>query len=98
MIDCVVMNQGAAPAAFRAETFRQHADHVAEFLARQMPIRPGRVDEVEQFIFVPIFRRRRGDDLLGEHIERLFRNDQTIQFAALDRTQQGDAFDQFIPG
>src|SRR5207244_11856695 len=36
MVHRVVMNQGGAATAFRAESFRQHPEHVIKLLLRQM--------------------------------------------------------------
>ena len=75
MIDCIVMNQRRAPAALGAETFSQHFHYAVEFFASEIAIRPGRTDQVEGLVFIPILSGRRGDNLLCQNIERFFRND-----------------------
>src|SRR5712671_3141561 len=96
MIDCVMMNQRRAPSTLCAETFGKHCHNLIELTAREIAVRPGCTDEVEEFIFIPIFRRSCGNDLLREHIQRFFRNRQAVEFATMNATQQGRAFDQFI--
>src|SRR5256885_1995921 len=96
MIHGVVMNQRRAPAAFGAETFSQHLDYAVEFVATQISIRPGHTNSFEQYVLVQILSRARRDNLLRQNIERLFRNQQSIQLAAPNRAQQCGAFDQFV--
>ena len=96
VIHGVMMNQRGAPAAFGAETFGQHFYDALEFCPREISIGPGGTSEFKKFRFVPILAGSCGDNLLRENIERFFRNDQAIQFAATNATQQCGALHQFI--
>jgi hypothetical protein len=96
MIYGIVMNQCRASPALGAKTIGEHLDDAVEFFARQISIGPRRTNELEERIFIPIFGGSGGDDLLGENIQRLFRNQQTIKLTASNTTQQRSAFDEFI--
>ncbi len=48
--------------------------------SRQIAIRIGGAHQVRRLFLLPIFAGGAGDDLLGEHIERLLRHLQAIQF------------------
>src|SRR4029078_11556353 len=80
----------------RAEAFGEHADDGTEILARQGPIGPGAAHALEQRVFAPVLGGDLGNDLLGQHVERLFRNAQAVQFAASDAVEQRRAFHQVI--
>ena len=54
----------------------------SKVLARQIAIRPGAADSAEQLVLVPLPRGRLGDDLLGQHVERLLGNRQAVELAA----------------
>ena len=87
MIDCIVMNQRRASAALGAETFGKHFHYAVEFFAGDIAIWPGRTDKLEELIFIPILGGSRGDNLLGQDIQRLFRNGQAIKLATTDTTE-----------
>jgi hypothetical protein len=74
MIDRVMMNQRRAASALCAKAFGKHSHNLVELTAREVAVRPGRTDELEEFVLIPIFRRSRGHNLLREHIQRLFGN------------------------
>src|SRR4029077_756024 len=96
MIDCVMMNQRRASSTLCAETFGKHYHNLIKFTAREIAVRPGGTDELEEFILIPIFRRSCGNDLLREHIQRFFRNRQAVELATINTTQQRHTLDQFI--
>ena len=73
VIDGVVVDQRAAPAAAGGEALGQHAHDGGEILARQRPIGPGPADQRKKLVFVPFPPRDLGDDLLRQHVERLLR-------------------------
>ena len=95
-VDRVAMDQRAAPADPGGEPFRQHADDGVELLARQIAVGPGAPQAVEQLRLLPVLRRDLGDDLLGQHVERLFGNGQPVELAAPDAVEQRRAFDQIV--
>ena len=92
----VVMDQRAAPAAAGAKALRQHADHGVEIGARQRPIGPGAAEQREELVLAPLARRHFGDDLLRQHVERLFRDREAIEFPAVHTVEQRRAFDQLV--
>ena len=96
MIYRVVMNQRRAAASLCAETFSKHCHNLIELTARKVAIWPGRANELEEIILIPIFRGSCGNDLLRQHIQRFFGNRQSIEFATINATQQRCAFDQLI--
>ena len=96
MVDGVVMDQRAAPAAPGAEAFGQHADHGREILARQRAVRPGAADQRIQLVLVPFARRDLGDDLLRQHVERLLGDRQPVELAAAHAVEQRRALDQLV--
>ena len=92
----IMMNQGRASPALGAKTFGDHLDDTVEFFARQISIWPRRTNELKESVFIPILNGSRCNDLLGQHIQRFFRNGEAIELAAMDATQQRHAFHQFI--
>ncbi len=92
------MQQGAAAPAAGAESVRQHAHTLVEFLAAQLPVRIRSAHEIEQLLLGPFARGHFGGYLLGEHVERCRRNLQAVQFAAPYRVEQRRAFHQFVAG
>src|SRR6266699_5054281 len=96
MMDRVMMNQCRAPPTLCAETFGKHCHNLVELSAREIAVRPGRTDELEELVFIPIFRRSCGNDLLREYIQRFFGNDQAVEFAAMHAAQQRRALYQLI--
>ena len=96
MVYGVVMEQRAAAAAPAGEAFSQHRDDGGKILPRQRAIRPGAAEEGEELVLLPFPRCNFGDDLLRQHIERLFRNRQSVEFAAADAVEQCRALDQFV--
>ena len=73
VVDGVVVDERAAPAAPRAEAVGQHVDHGREVLARQRAIGPGAAQQRVELVLAPFPRRHLGHDLLRQHVERLLR-------------------------
>ena len=90
------MDQRATPAAAGGEPLGQHVHDRGKILARQRAVRPGAAQAVVQRRLGPVLRRDFGNDLLGQHVERLVRNGQPIEFAAADAVQQRRAFHQIV--
>ena len=88
--------QRAAPAAPRAKPSASIADDGSEILARQRAIRPGAAQQREELVLVPFPCRDFGDDLLRQHVERLLRDREAVEFAAADAVEQRRAFDQLV--
>ena len=98
VVDAVVVDQRAAAAAAGAETFRQHSYHRREILPRQRAIGRCAAHQCIEFVLVPIARGHFRNDLLGQHVERLFRNDKPIELAAADAVEQRRALHQLVAG
>ncbi len=96
MIDAVVMQQRAAPAAPRREAFAQHRDQRVEIGARQRAVRPGAAQQGVKLILRPVLCRDFRDDLLGENIERLMGNLQPVELLAAHAVEQRRAFDEIV--
>ena len=89
---------GAAPAAPRGEAFRQHAHHRREILPRQRAVGRGTAHERVELVLVPFARGHFGDDLLGQHVERLLRDGEPVELAAADAVEQRRALHQLVAG
>ncbi len=94
----VMVEEGAAPAAPGAEALGQHGDQRVEVRAGQAPIGPGPAESGVEGFLPPILGRGLGDDLLGQHVERLRGNREPVELAALDALQQRRAFHQLVAG
>ncbi len=90
------MDERAMAAAARAESLRQHRDALVELLALQIPIAIGAAHELEQLPLPPLPRGDLGGDLLSEHVERILRHDQPVQFAAPHRIEQRGALHELV--
>ena len=90
------MDQRAAPAASGGKALRQHAHHRGKILARKRPIGPGPAQARKQRLLFPFSRGDFGDDLLGEHVERLLGNDQAIELAAAHAVDERRGFDEIV--
>src|ERR1044071_1505369 len=94
---CVMMNKGAPPAALRAATFCEHADHIIKFFARQVAIRPGGAHELKKAFLITILAAGARDNLLSQNIQRLFGYQQTIQITPFHAPEHRGALDEFVP-
>ena len=65
---------------------------------RQVPVGPGALHQSEQRSLVPGVHRTRGDDLLGEHVERRLGHPHRVQLALVHRPEQRRALDQLVAG
>ena len=70
--------------------------HGVELGARQVAVRIGTTRQCIQFILSVIARRDLGHDLLRQHIKRLGRDDQPVEFAALHAVEQRRALHQIV--
>ena len=90
------MDQRPPPAATGAKALGQHADDRDKIFAPQRPVWPGTTHQREELVLLPLPRRDLGDDLLRQHIERLFGDREAIELAAIDTIQQGRALDELV--
>ena len=96
VVDGIVMDQRATPAAAGGEPLGQHVHDRRKVLACQRAVRPGAAQAVVQRRLGPVLRCDLGNDLLGQHVERLVRNGQPIEFATPDAVQQCRALHQIV--
>ena len=96
VFDAIPMQVCAACAYARGVALGQHLQHRIELLALQIAVRHRAAEVVEQLGFDPFPCSHFGDDLLAEHIQRLRRQDQRVEFTARHAMQQRCAFHQFI--
>ena len=78
------------------ETVGEHAHGGVELIAREIAVGIGATQDVVQRVFVPFLAGDFGHDLLREHVERLRRLDQRVEFAAAHAVEQGGAFHQVV--
>ncbi len=95
-VDRVVVQQRAVASAARGVTLGEHAHDAHEVLADEFAIRPGAAQQRVKPLLVPLARRRLGDDLLGQHVQRTLGDDQAVQLAAAHAVEQCGAFDQLV--
>src|SRR5262249_37644710 len=67
-----------------------------ELLAREVAIRPGLADEIEESLLVPGFARGRRDDLLGEDVERACGHRSPVEQGSPDRGKQRGTLDELV--
>src|SRR5262249_50389908 len=97
MVDGIVIDQSAVAATSSAVALGEHLDDFVEVLPRQLTIRIGASDHLEELTIVPLARGHLGNDLLSQHIQRLFRYPKLVQLAAANGIQQGSAFNEVVP-
>src|SRR5260221_8162164 len=90
------MDEGAAPAAPRAEAVGEHAHHVGEILARQVAVGKGATDQRIELVLAAVARSDLGDDLLRQHVERLFGDGQAVELAAAHAVDEGRTLDELV--
>ena len=73
-VDLIAMEHCTATPAGGCDALGEHGDHGIEIFARQCPIRVGAADHCIQAVLTPAFHGGRGDNLLGEDVERIFRD------------------------
>jgi hypothetical protein len=96
MVHGVVMDQRAPPAATGAEALGQHRNDGGKILAPKLPVGPRAAHQREELVLFPLSRSDFGDDLLRQHVERLFRDREAVELAAIDAIQQGRTLDELV--
>ncbi len=92
----VAVDVGCAVSAARREAVGQHPHDVEKLLAREIRIRVRATHEIVEIAFGPFGRRDLGDDLLREHVERLFWNRQPVELATGNGIEQRRALDELV--
>ena len=75
----------------------KHLHDFLEFLECQIPVRVSATDQCKERLLIPLLRCHFGNNLLGQHVERLLGHSEAVELAAPDRIQQSRAFGQIIP-
>ena len=92
----VAVQVGGTHAAARGETFGQHAHDRVEIRARECAVGMRAAHQRVQRVLVPRAAGDLGDELLRQHVQRLRRLHQRVEFAAAHGVQQGGAFHQVV--
>ena len=90
------MQIGAAAAALGADAVGQHAHHGVEIPALEIAVWIRAAHEREQLVLAVFARRHFGDDLLREHVERMFGDVQAVELAAAHGIEQRGAVDELV--
>ena len=95
-IDNITVQVGATPTTARMETVGQHLYHVDKLLFCQVVIRARTFEHLVQCLLMPFAPGYLGNDLLGQYIQRMLRNQDTVKFIPPDRVEHGYRFHQVI--
>src|ERR1700685_4147256 len=87
VVDGIVVDQRATPAAAGGESLGQHVYDRGKVLLCQRAVRPGTAQPFVQRRLGPVLCCELRNDLLGQHVKRLVRNGQSIEFATSDAVQ-----------
>ena len=82
-MDAIAKDVGAVAAARRLDAVAEKAEKFFEGFAREIAIGPGACEEREEVVLLPGLCSTGGDDLLHEDVERLRRDFEPIERAAL---------------
>ena len=80
-----------------AEPLGQHSHDLAKRLETEIAVRVGLSNQGKKLALLPFLGPHHGDYLLGQHIERLFGDHQSIELAALGCIYQTGALHQLVP-
>src|SRR5262249_33416023 len=90
------MKECAATATTARETFREHGDNAREHVGARGEKGRGPPQHMKQLILAPFACTDFGDDLLSEHVERIFGDHQPIKLAAVDAIDKSCALDELV--
>ena len=85
-----------APAPAGGEALGQHPDDRIEVVAGQRTEGPAAPHQIEERVLLPVLRCDLGDDLLGEHVERLLGNCEPVELAAANAVEERGALDEIV--
>ena len=95
-IDRIAMDQRPTTAPAGGEALGQHPDNRIEVVPRQRAEGPAAPQQVEERVLLPVLRCNLGDDLLGEHVERLLGNREPVELAAANAVEERGALDEIV--
>ena len=93
----VPLDVGVLASPARRIALGQHGHDAVEFLSVKVPVRVGPADQVVQVVLLEIAIAHLGDDLLGQHVQRLFGDDDPVEFAPPHRIHDRRGLHQFVP-
>ena len=96
LIDLVAVKVGAISSALRCNTLGEHLDDAFKLVIGELPVRIGLPHERCQLLLVPLLATAHGDNLLGENVEWLLGNRDSIEVSALDGANIGRALHQVV--
>ena len=82
--------------ALGADAFGQHVDDRVEIAARHIGVAIGASNQREEVVLRPVLGSGHRDDLLRQHVERRLGDQQLIELALRNRSDERRAFDQLI--
>src|SRR5882762_296418 len=97
-VDAIMMKVGAVAAALGGDAFGEHFEDALVGFAGEVLVGVSVAKQVEESVFVPLFRSTGGDNLLGQNVERGIGNDETVEVALADGADQSGAFDEIVAG
>ena len=87
-VDAIAKQVRAVSSATCSDALREHFENLVKVGARKIRVRRGLRDELEQIVLLPFVCRTHRDNLLRENIERRFRNDNAIEIALANGTDE----------
>ena len=93
----VPLDVGVLAAPARRIALVQHGHDAVEFLSGQTAVGIGLSHQVVQFVLAEIAVSHLRDDLLGQHVEGLFGDDDPVQLAPPHRVHDGGRLHEFVP-
>src|SRR5215470_1215596 len=95
-VHAVSMQVGAVASSARGDAFGKHLENAVVGVERKVFVWVGATDQVVKFDFSAFFGSAGGDDLLRQHVERRVGDDEAVEIALADRSQQRRAFEEVI--
>src|SRR5204862_7491693 len=96
MPDAVAVQIGRVAAAASRDPFGEDFQKRVKVRARQLAIRIRPAYNLKQIVFIPLFARAHGHDLLSQDIQRGFRDVESVELTLPDSFDQRGALDQLV--
>ena len=94
----IPVEQSAASPTRGRDAFRKHLDHIIEIVPGKIAVGIGRAKERIKIVFFPWTGRSSCNDLLGQDIERVFRDLNPFELTFSNGRNDSGAFDEFVAG
>ncbi len=92
----VAVDEGAGAAAAARDALGDHRDDRVEVLARERLVMGGAAGHGEELVLAALLAGARGDDLLGEHVERGVAEREAVELAAAGGAHDGGALEELV--